>query len=544
MAKKSFGILMMLSLLFSSVAVFAAPPLPARVGGTLVVNGKQITGNATSYTFVVTKPDGKSYIPAAETKGLNAANWYIIDIPIFDATEQADGAKPGDTAVIHVYKDGSEIPVTLPANGQFTVGESGSTAAIYINDAPPKAVMGPDQTVDEGDLVTLDASGSSDPDDGIASYQWIQLSGKSVTLSDTTAVRPTFTAPNGPTEALVFQLTITDKSGLQDKNTCKVNVVWINDPPHADAGTDQTAYGGYSITLDASMSDDPDDGIFSYKWKQVSGQTVNLSDDTAVRSTFTAPNVANLETIVFELSTMDTGGLQDKDMVTINIMPNVISDGFQPYDTYAPANQPPTADKLYVSTDQDKPVSVKLSGSDPDVPGMHWFILLIKPITYSVVTQPQHGTLSGTAPDLTYTPEAGYIGTDSFTFKLSDGIADSTPATVSIVINPTGSMYVDDSLALNISCAEYQGVRYGFRLDYSKIADDPFGLYWKMDISTFGNAGNAGGSCISVGSDLKINIPSALYKGITYQFSLNYNPVSSDASGHYWKMDLDTFKSN
>jgi len=205
-----------------------------------------------------------------------------------------------------------------------------------------------------------------------------------------------------------------------------------------------------------------------------------------------------------------------------------------------PANQPPTADKVYVSTEENKPVSVKLTGSDPDAP--NWFMLLVKPVTYSVVTQPLHGTLSGTAPDLTYTPAAGYIGTDSFTFKMSDGTADSAPATVSLVINPVGSMYVDDSLALNISCAEYQGARYGFKLDYSK-SSDPSGLYWKMDTSTIRNVGNTGGSCISIGNDLKISVPSALYRGTTYQFSLNYTPISSDASGHYWKMDLGTFKS-
>jgi len=214
---------------------------------------------------------------------------------------------------------------------------------------------------------------------------------------------------------------------------------------------------------------------------------------------------------------------------------------YEPTYYYAPpANQLPTADKVYVITEENKPVSVKLIGSDPDAP--NWFMMLIKPVTYSVVTQPLHGTLSGTAPDLTYTPAAGYIGTDSFTFKMSDGTADSAPATVSLVINPVGSMYVDDSLALNISCAEYQGARYGFKLDYSK-SSDPSGLYWKMDTSTIRNVGNTGGSCISVGNDLKISVPAALHRGTTYQFSLNYSPISSDASGHYWKMDLGTFKS-
>ena len=88
-----------------------------------------------------------------------------------------------------------------------------------------------------------------------------------------------------------------------------------------------------------------------------------------------------------------------------------------------------------------------------------------------------------------------------------------------------------------------RGVRYGFRLDYSKVSGDPSGLYWKMDTSTFRNADSSLTNCIPVGNDLKISIPSAVYQGTTYQFSLNYNPISDDSFSLYWKMDLDTFKS-
>ena len=51
-------------------------------------------------------------------------------------------------------------------------------------------------------------------------------------------------------------------------------------------------------------------------------------------------------------------------------------------------------------------------------------------LTYTVLTNPAHGTLSGTAPNLKYTPEAGYTGKDSFTFKVNDGAADSPTATI------------------------------------------------------------------------------------------------------------------
>ena len=63
------------------------------------------------------------------------------------------------------------------------------------------------------------------------------------------------------------------------------------------------------------------------------------------------------------------------------------------------------------------------------------------PLTYSIVAQPQHGTLSPSTPGgpaRTYTPTSNYVGTDSFTFKANDGTTDSNIATVSITVQDTG----------------------------------------------------------------------------------------------------------
>src|SRR5262249_7389348 len=56
------------------------------------------------------------------------------------------------------------------------------------------------------------------------------------------------------------------------------------------------------------------------------------------------------------------------------------------------------------------------------------------PLAYSIVGEPQHGALSGTAPNLTYTPANNFNGVDSFTFKVNDGQADSNIATVTISV--------------------------------------------------------------------------------------------------------------
>jgi Family of unknown function (DUF6288)/PA14 domain/Bacterial Ig domain len=64
-------------------------------------------------------------------------------------------------------------------------------------------------------------------------------------------------------------------------------------------------------------------------------------------------------------------------------------------------------------------------------------------VSYSIVTQPTNGSLTGTAPNLTYTPSANYIGLDSFTFKASNGTTDSVPATVSIDVIPANIFSVN-----------------------------------------------------------------------------------------------------
>ncbi len=190
------------------------------------------------------------------------------------------------------------------------------------NNAQPLAEAGPGQTVNEGATVLLDGSNSSDPDDGIFAHQWTQLSGVAVTLSDPTSSQPTFTAPDvGPDGAsLTFRLTVTDNGGLQATDTCIVNVTWENEPPVANAGTDQTVFEGNSILLDGSNSSDPDDGIFAHQWTQLSGVAVTLSDPTSSQPTFTTPDVGpDGASLTFQLTVTDNGGLQATDSCSVNV---------------------------------------------------------------------------------------------------------------------------------------------------------------------------------------------------------------------------------
>jgi hypothetical protein len=94
--------------------------------------------------------------------------------------------------------------------------------------------------------------------------------------------------------------------------------------------------------------------------------------------------------------------------------------------TVTAVNDAPMAHAQSVSTSEDTANPITLTGSDVEGSSL----------TYNIVVAPAHGTLSGVAPNVTYTPAANYHGPDSFTFSVNDGLINSAPATVSITVTP------------------------------------------------------------------------------------------------------------
>jgi len=78
-----------------------------------------------------------------------------------------------------------------------------------------------------------------------------------------------------------------------------------NKKPKANAGKDMTVTSGDKVKLDGSASSDPDKDKLTYKWRQVAGPTVNLSDAQAVQPSFIAPTVEKKVVLVFELVVND-----------------------------------------------------------------------------------------------------------------------------------------------------------------------------------------------------------------------------------------------
>ena len=226
--------------------------------------------------------------------------------PTFTAASLAAGAAD----VTYVFD------LTVTDNKGSPASTNSVTVTVVAPIAPPVAIPGDDQEVASGATVELDGSGSTKDRRATLSYSWLQTGGPNVTLSDTTAQKPTFTAASLAAGAAdvtyVFDLTVTDNKGSPaSTNSVTVTVVAPIAPPVAIPGDDQEVASGATVELDGSGSTKDRRATLSYSWLQTGGPNVTLSDPTAQKPTFTAASLAAGAadvTYVFDLTVTDNKG--------------------------------------------------------------------------------------------------------------------------------------------------------------------------------------------------------------------------------------------
>ena len=171
----------------------------------------------------------------------------------------------------------------------------------------PVSVPGQDQTVGEGAPVTLDGSGSHDPNDDDLSYEWEQVAGPDVVLSNSSSKVTEFRAPGVQANTVLeFSLNVTDVDG-SNADTVRVEVQNSQtNTPIALPQVSGTVHEGESVTLDGSDSYDPNNDDITHLWRQISGlPVVTLSGETTDMATFTAPRIPDPVTLLFELAVTD-----------------------------------------------------------------------------------------------------------------------------------------------------------------------------------------------------------------------------------------------
>ena len=186
----------------------------------------------------------------------------------------------------------------------------------HVNELPT-ANAGNDQIVNEGVIVNLNGSLSSDSDSTIDSYSWTQTAGTAVVLSDAGTATPSFTAPAVISDAvLMFLLEVTDNDG--DTDTASVTIK-VTNALVVDAGTDQQITEGDIVQLNGLNSLGVSDMYVNYMWTQTEGPTVILDDSSSATPSFIAPAVDATTLLVFKLFVSDSNGLQDYDTTFVNV---------------------------------------------------------------------------------------------------------------------------------------------------------------------------------------------------------------------------------
>jgi cellulose biosynthesis protein BcsQ len=149
--------------------------------------------------------------------------------------------------------------------------------------------------------------------------------------------------------------------------------------------------------------------------------------DTVVYGVVTVPSHGGLSGTAPNLTYMPNKNFSGPDSFTFKVNDGTDDSAITTVSiAITPANDPPVANNIDISAMEDMPIPVTLAGTDPDG----------DPLTYSILTKPANGILSGTGPNLSYTPNANFNGLDSFTFRVTDGTLNSIPGTVSLVVNP------------------------------------------------------------------------------------------------------------
>ncbi len=471
--------------------------LPATLTGASTaqptVIAPNVTANVTLF-FTLTVSDGQ--LSSTDTVAVSVLNVAQNRAPVANAGPDqtvnegtavalnGSGSDPDGDTVTYEWAQVSGTPVTLTGanTAQPTFTAPGVTAdtvltfMLTVSDGPlrgtdtvditvrdaaqnraPVANAGPDQAVDEGSAVTLDGSGSSDPDNNTLTYSWSQTGGTpTVTLTRANTAQPTFTAPNVTANTvLTFTLTVSDGL-LSHTDTVAITVrdVTQNRSPVANAGADQAVDEGTAVALDGRGSSDPDGTTLIYAWTQTQGAAVTLAGANTAQPTFTAPSVTADTVLRFSLTVSD-GTLSSTD--TVNITVRNVGQG---QNTAPVANAGPDQ-----TVDERTVVTLNGSGSsDPDAGTTLTYTWaqtagLAVTLTGGNTVQP-----SCTAPEVT----ADTVLT--FTLTVSDGALSSTD-TVNITVRNVAAQ----NRPPVVNAGADQTVEEGITVTLSGSAVDPDG---------------------------------------------------------------------
>jgi hypothetical protein len=416
-----------------------------------------------------------------------------------------------------------EDSFTYKAN-DGTVDSNTATVSITvnpINDAP--TAIDVNKTMDE-DGGTIDVETNYSDVDGDSDLTFTLVDAPSNGTA-TVGIPGTYTPNTNFNGTDTFTYTVSDAEYTSDPATVTITVNSVNDAPVAsELNVTTNEDTAKEITL---LGSDIDGDTLTYSITgQLGNGSISLDGDIA---TYT-PNTNFNGTDTFTYVTNDGTNNSNTAIVTVNV---------------TAVNDTPVASDISVSTNEDTAKTFNLVGTDIEGAndgGSHV-------VTYSIVSSPSNGSLSNIdAPtvngaSITYTPNANWNGTDTFTYKVNDDTIDSNTATVTITVAPINdapitldmSENIDEDNSINLL---FEQGKIGFPTggfagtDVDDGADDGQNLtFYLLSLPANGNL-FIDGSSVSVGDALN-DISSTLDTNVLYTPNANWNGT-----------DTFTFKAN
>jgi large repetitive protein len=221
----------------------------------------------------------------------------------------------------------------------------------------------------------------------------------------------TYTPPAGYLGADTFTFSVSDGNATST-STITIVVVAPSAPPVGvnDAYTTVTNIP-LNVAAPGVLANDTDDGttLTAVLDSSTNKGTIVLNANGSFTYT---PNAGFSGSDSFRYYVHDGGQFSDT-RATVSI-------------TVRATNAVPVATPQSLTTAEEAGLAITLAGTDGNA----------DPLTFAIVTPPASGTLSGTAPNVIYTPAVDFHGTATFTFTASDGFSTSPPATVTINVTP------------------------------------------------------------------------------------------------------------
>jgi hypothetical protein len=385
--------------------------LQANSDGTIVVSSTTVADAGGPYSV---KEGSPLQLDGTNSTGSDGESLtYEWDSDYDGTTFDVDPSLTGPTPTV-TYSDNGNKTVALRVTDSHNISSEIATAEITVENVAPTVNAGDDKAITAGE--TLSANGNfADPGDDTWSA--------TVDYGDGSGIRPldlvdkTFKVSHVYEKAGKYTLTVcvVDDDGGAHCDDVAIAVTEANSAPVAtddEAMTDE----GAPVIVDVLANDSDADGdsltIDSFDETSAEGGTVTDNGDGKLTY---APPAGFVGTDSFGYAIADGRG--GTDTATVKVTVNA-------------ANLPPVANDDAVTTAQDVPVVINVLTNDSDPDGDALSISELGVPTHGAVAKNGDGTV-------TYTPESGFVGIDTFSYSVEDGRGGIASAMVTVTVTQT-----------------------------------------------------------------------------------------------------------